>query len=159
MIDEIIKPFLFALLVVITLIFSLREAEAAPFSKDYFYNVTVVSVYDGDTLTVESEIWPQHTINTNIRLYGIDTPEKTWRAKCDREKVLALNARDYLTNIVNQAKLSNNALYITNVKFDKYAKRFVAKLMIGNVSASDMLINAGHAVEYFGKGTKKDWCI
>lgn len=155
--EKFIKPLLFIMLVVIVTVFSVNT-NAANFSKEYFYNVDVVSVYDGDTFTIESEIWPQHSIKTNIRLYGIDTPEKTWRAKCEKEKVLAINARDYLINIIKQAELTNEQIYITNIKQDKYAKRFVAKLFIGNKDVSQMMISTGHAVEYFGKGTKKDWC-
>jgi len=134
-------------------------AQASTFSKEYFYNVDVTSVYDGDTLTVETEIWPQHTVKTNIRMYGIDTPEKTWRGKCDKEKALALEARNYLIGVIERAKASNEQIYITKIKYDKYARRFVAVLMIGNKNVSQMMINSGYAVEYYGKGTKKDWCL
>ena len=153
--QNLIKPVIFVVCLVIFTVYS-TLVNAASFSKEYFYDVTVTNVYDGDTITIESEIWPQHFIKTNIRMYGIDTPEKTWRAKCEKEKVLALLARDYLKLLLDGA---SERLYITGIKPDKYNKRFVAKLMIGNNSVSDMMISSGHAVEYFGKGIKKDWCI
>lgn len=135
------------------------SAIAAEFSKDYFYNVDVVSVYDGDTFTVTSEVWPSITVQTNIRLFGIDTPEQSWRAKCEKEQVLAVAARDFLVNALESAKSTEQQIYVTGIKKDKYAGRHVARLMIGTVDVGKAMINAGHAVEYFGRGTKKDWCL
>ena len=54
----------------------------------------VVSVYDGDTLTVDASPWPGFTVRTSVRIDGIDTPEI--RGKCDAEKALAVQARDRL---------------------------------------------------------------
>ncbi len=51
----------------------------------------VVSVYDGDTLTMDAHPWPQITVRTSVRVSGIDTPEI--RGKCDSEKALAREAR------------------------------------------------------------------
>ena len=51
----------------------------------------VVSVYVGDTLTVDAHPWPQITMRVSVRVNGIDTPEI--RGKCEEEKVLAQNAR------------------------------------------------------------------
>ena len=35
----------------------------------------VVSVYDGDTLTVDAHPWPGVTIRTSVRVNGVDTPK------------------------------------------------------------------------------------
>lgn len=157
--EKIIKPLLFLILVVIIFIFSIQSSNAASFNKDYFYEVDVTSVYDGDTFSVETEVWPQHFIKTNIRLYGIDTPEKTWRAKCEKEKELALIARSYLMSIISNAENNKVPMIITYIDFDKYKKRYAAKFIIGNKDVSKMMIESGHAVEYYGKGIKKDWCL
>jgi micrococcal nuclease len=53
----------------------------------------IVSVYDGDTITVRAHIWLGQAVETKVRLDGIDTPEIN--GKCDAEKTLALQARDY----------------------------------------------------------------
>ncbi len=50
----------------------------------------VVSVYDGDTLTVDAHPWPQITVRTSVRVDGIDAPEI--RGKCDSEKAMAREA-------------------------------------------------------------------
>ncbi len=47
----------------------------------------VVSVYDGDTPTVDAHPWPQITVRTSVRVDGIDAPEI--RGKCDSEKAMA----------------------------------------------------------------------
>ncbi len=51
----------------------------------------VVSVYDGNTLTVDAHPWPQITVRTSVRVDGIDTPEIA--GKRDSEKALAREVR------------------------------------------------------------------
>ncbi len=51
----------------------------------------VVSVYDGDTLTMDAHPWPQITVRTSVRVDGIDAPEI--RGKRDSEKALAREVR------------------------------------------------------------------
>ena len=54
---------------------------------------TVVSVYDGGTITVNAHYpWPGTTIRIAVRVNGIYTPEI--RGLCDAEKELAKRARD-----------------------------------------------------------------
>ena len=61
-------------------------------------NARVVSVYDGDTLTVDAEPWPGLTARTKVRVAGVDTPEI--RGKCQAEKDLAIQARDFVRSLV-----------------------------------------------------------
>jgi len=61
---------------------------------------TVVSVDDGDTLTVNAYPWPGMTIRTAVRVNGVDTPEI--RGLCDAEKELAKRARDYVRATVGR---------------------------------------------------------
>lgn len=63
-------------------------------------NARVVSVYDGDTLTVDAEPWPGVTIRTAVRVNGVDTPEI--RGKCQAEKDLAIQARDFVRGKVGE---------------------------------------------------------
>jgi len=156
--SKLIKPLLFTILVVVLTVYSVI-ANASSFSKDYFYGVDITSIYDGDTFSIETEIWPQHFIRTNIRMYGIDTPEMTWRGKCQKEKDLGLAAREFLVKFIDNASYNKIPMTITRISHDKYNKRFVAKLFVGNKDVSKMMIDSGHAVEYYGKGTKKDWCL
>ena len=78
----------------------------------------VVSVYDGDTITVDAHPWPGVTIRTGVRVNGIDTPEI--RGKCDAEKEMAREARDLAREVVGAS------VTLLDVEFGKYAGRVVA---------------------------------
>lgn len=125
----------------------------------------IVEVHDGDTIKTDLT-WrlPAPLNEMSIRVYGIDTPEmpaksyattgKLGRAKCDKEALLALKARDRVKEIVG----TKTRMKVTDFTWGKYAGRIVAKVSVGGVDISKTLINEGLAVEYYGKGTKKDWC-
>ncbi len=81
-------------------------------------NARVVSVYDGDTLTVDAAPWPDVTIRTKVRVAGVDTPEI--RGKCQAEKDLAIRARDFVRATVGAE------VQLTNVRHGKYTSRVVA---------------------------------
>ena len=69
-------------------------------------NARVVSVYDGDTLTVDAAPWPGLTARTKVRVAGVDTPEI--RGKCQAEKDMAVRARDFVRSTVGaQVQLTN----------------------------------------------------
>jgi len=61
----------------------------------------IVSVYNGDTITVRAHIWLGQDVETKVRLDGIDTPEIN--GKCDAEKTLAVKARDFLAEQAGDA--------------------------------------------------------
>ncbi len=106
-------------------------------------NARVVSVYDGDTLTVDAEPWPGVTIRTAVQVNGVDTPEI--RGKCQAEKDLAIQARDFVRGKVGER------VRIANVKHGKYAGRVIADVLVGGEKLSDMLIAEG-----LGRPTKRD---
>jgi len=58
----------------------------------------VTKVYDGDTLTVKAYPWLGLTADIGVRLNGVDTPEI--RGKCEEEKLKAIEAREFVKNIV-----------------------------------------------------------
>ena len=69
-------------------------------------NARMVSVYDGDTLTVDAAPWPGLTARTLVRVAGVDTPEI--RGKCQAEKDMAVRARDFVRSTVGaQVQLTN----------------------------------------------------
>ena len=73
----------------------------------------VISVYDGDTFTVDAYYWPGHTTRVSVRVAGVDTPEI--RGKCQREKDLAVRARDFVRATVGAS------VQLTDVRPGKYA--------------------------------------
>lgn len=112
----------------------------------------VLKVYDGDTITVATEI-NNIVYKVNIRLSGIDAPEM--RAKSTHEKQKAILARDELARLVTGQHVT-----LSNIQIDKYGGRFVASVgvYINNrlVDCSEHMLASGMARPYDGK-TKDPW--
>jgi endonuclease YncB( thermonuclease family) len=111
----------------------------------------VISVYDGDTFRVNIDsLSPIVGKNIPIRVSGVDTPEI--RGKCQYEKDLALEARDFVRN-----KLANAIeIKLTNLQRGKYF-RVVANVLVDGVSLEQELLDNELAYEYSG-GKKLSWC-
>jgi endonuclease YncB( thermonuclease family) len=111
----------------------------------------VISVYDGDTFRVNIDSLPPIVgKNIAIRVNGVDTPEI--RGKCQYEKDLALEARDFV-----RAKLANaKEIKLTNLQRGKYF-RVVANVVVDGVSLERELLDNKLAYEYDG-GKKSSWC-
>ncbi len=112
-------------------------------------NARVVSVYDGDTLTVDAAPWPGLTARTKVRVAGVDTPEI--RGKCQREKDLAIRARDFVRATVGAE------VQLTNVRLGKYAGRVIAEVWVNGRKLSDLLIAENLGRPYHG-GRREGWC-
>ncbi len=112
-------------------------------------NARVVSVYDGDTLTVDAEPWPGLTARTSVRVAGVDTPEI--RGKCQAEKDQAVRARDFVRATVGAE------VQLTNVRHGKYAGRVVAVVWVNEQKLSDLLIAENLGRPYHG-GRRQGWC-
>jgi len=123
-------------------------------AKPQYGTVTVskvISVYDGDTFRGNIDSLPPIVgKNIPIRVNGIDTPEI--RGKCQYEKDLALEARDFV-----RARLANaKEIKLTNLQRGKYF-RVVANVVVDGVSLERELLDNKLAYEYSG-GKKLSWC-
>ena len=125
----------------------------------------IVEVYDGDTIKTNLSWRLPPPLNiVSIRISNIDTPEspaksylttgKLGRAKCTKEAELALAAKARVIELVANSK----KMKVSNFKWDKYGGRIDADVSIGGVDVAKTLIKEGLAVEYYGSGTKQDWC-
>jgi endonuclease YncB( thermonuclease family) len=135
---------------ILILVFTPLNIQAAP----QYGTVTVskvINVYDGDTFRVDiNSLPPIVGKNIAIRVNGVDTPEI--RGKCQYEKNLALEARDFV-----RAKLSNaKEIKLTNLQRGKYF-RVVANVLVDGVSLEQELLDNELAYEYSG-GKKLSWC-
>ena len=111
----------------------------------------VISVYDGDTFRVNIDSLPPIVgKNIAIRLEGVDTPEI--KGKCQYEKDLALEARDFVRKKLFNAK----EIKLNDLQRGKYF-RVVAKVFIDGVSLEKELLDKGLAYKYQG-GKKSSWC-
>lgn len=123
-------------------------------------DATVDRVYDGDTLYIAAELRleagePRLSVlldsSVGVRVEGIDTPEL--RGQCERERLLARRARDYVQALVAAA---GGVVRLSGVKLGKYAGRVVARVSVGGRDLAEALVAAGHARVY--EGRRLPWC-
>ncbi len=112
-------------------------------------NARVVSVYDGDTLTVDAEPWPGLTARTKVRVAGVDTPEI--RGKCQEETDMAVRARDFVRTTVGAQ------VQLTSIRPGKYAGRVIAEVWVNGRKLSELLIAETLGRPYHG-GRREGWC-
>lgn len=118
---------------------------------NYFYDVTVERVIDGDTVVISIPELPEvFGKKISVRLAGIDTPEL--RAKCAYEKGLANRAKDRVEGII----IKGETISLGDVKRDKYF-RLLADVIVDGENVAATLVEEGLAVTYSG-GRKRDWC-
>lgn len=114
------------------------------------YHATVVKVLDGDTIKLDVAIWPGLTQRINLRLNGIDTPEKRGSPPCEKE--LAKKATEFTRQFV-----SGGLVVVTNVSLGKYAGRALGSVSVEGKDLVEALISAGHGRPYDG-GARGSWC-
>lgn len=111
----------------------------------------IVSVVDGDTLSVRAHIWLGQNVTTLVRLAGIDTPEL--KGECESERAHARAARNYLERAV-----AGGGVTLAQIRYEKYAGRVMAKVAAADgADLSERMIAAGFARAYDG-GKRAPWC-
>jgi len=118
------------------------------------YDAKVLRASDGDTVVVEA-LWVPAPIKKQIsvRVFGVDTPEKGFRAKCPSEDFKGKAASAFTKDLVAKATKVQYILY----DWDKYGGRVLGDMILDGKSLRAQLITNGFAREYFG-GSKKSWC-
>lgn len=113
----------------------------------------IIAVTDGDTIATHLTL-PPPLHKVSVRVLGIDTPESDWRAKCQQEQELGAQAKALLA----EAAMVSGAMAVTEFKWDMYGGRIDGNVSIGGRDVAEMLLQAGLAKPYFGKGPKPNWC-
>lgn len=140
-----------SLLLSIALLLSI-SAHADPTGVAYNYKLT--RVIDGDTVAFTATFLPPPLKKElSLRIYGVDTPEKGFRAKCDAENQRGLAASEFTKNTLQNAKRTQ----VVIMDWDKYGGRVLGDILVDGVSLRSLLIGSGHARAYFGEA-KGDWC-
>ena len=114
----------------------------------------VTHVIDGDTVAIEAK-WiplPMKPVIA-VRVYGVDTPEKSFRAKCEAEAEMGEKATEFTKGLIAQAKRIEVSYY----SWDKYGGRVLGDLLLDKKSLRASLITNGFAREYYGEA-KQSWC-
>lgn len=111
----------------------------------------VVRVYDGDTITVNVNQWPDILgQEIGVRVRGVDTPEI--RGDCETEERRAREARDFVSHVLEGAE----SVVLRDVDRGKYF-RVVADVMVDGRPLDELLVNNGLGRPYQG-GHRNGWC-
>ena len=118
------------------------------------YDVVLTRVIDGDTIAFQANWLPDPLKKElSLRVFGVDTPEKGFRAKCPSE-----DARGQAASAFTKAQISaSQKRQITLMDWDKYGGRVLGDLILDGKSLRQMLIANGFAREYYGEA-KTSWC-
>jgi endonuclease YncB( thermonuclease family) len=128
-------------------------AIAAP-KQGKVYNFPLGEVKDGDTVTFQANFLPPPLKPVlAVRILGVDTPEKGFRAKCPDEAAKGEAASKFTKAAVANAK----SIQFEIVGWDKFGGRVLGDVILDGNRLSQMLIKNGHAREYWGKA-KQSWC-
>jgi len=123
---------------------------------DKEYKAKVLRVVDGDTVDVDIDlgfgIWMHRE---RVRMMGIDTPESRTRDKVEKAFGLASKAR--LKELLPIGSITVLKTEIDKSGEDKKGKfgRILGDFIVDGKRATDILIEEGHAVAYFG-GSKEE---
>lgn len=118
------------------------------------YQWQVTRIIDGDTVAFSAPWLPDPLKKElSLRVYGVDTPEKGHRAKCPAEDQRGRAATKFTQKAVSEAKV----VQVNLRDWDKYGGRVLGDLLLDGVSLRTLLIQNGHAREYYGEA-KTSWC-
>ncbi len=119
---------------------------------DIIKGVTLHHIYDGDTIHVNIEGYPDLIgKNIGIRILGIDTPEMHDKDPAIRAK--AVEAKHLAEKLI--PKGTKMDLQLKSVDRGKFF-RIVAYVYINGVNYSLLMLKSGLAKAYWG-GTKESW--
>jgi endonuclease YncB( thermonuclease family) len=118
------------------------------------YDANITRVIDGDTVAFEAAWLPDPLKKElSIRVFGVDTPEKGFRAQCPKEDVMGQKA----TEFTKKAVISAQKRQVVLMDWDKYGGRVLGDVILDGKSLRQGLIANGLAREYYGEA-KTSWC-
>jgi len=121
----------------------------------YEYRVKILKVIDGDTVDVDIDLGFGIILSDErVRIMGIDTPESRTRDKVEKKFGLASKAR--LKSLLGKTGILKTQINKNGEdmkgKFGRILGDFVAE---DGRMVTDILVEEGHAVAYFG-GSKEE---
>jgi endonuclease YncB( thermonuclease family) len=142
------KKLLLVLLAVPTLVFAQKTPQGVT------YDAQIVRVNDGDTVVIAAPFLPAPLKpELAVRIFGVDTPEKGFRAQCPSEDARGQAATEFTKKAVSASTQRQVVLY----GWDKFGGRVLGDIILNGQSLRTMLIKNGFAREYFGEA-KQSWC-
>ena len=126
--------------------------------KGATYDAQILRVTDGDTVVIAAPFLPApFKPELAIRVFGVDTPEKGFRAQCPSEAQRGDAASAFTKNAINSAAAGGGKFQVTMYGWDKFGGRVLGDILINGQSLRAALIANGFAREYYGEA-KQSWC-
>ena len=122
----------------------------------YEYKCKILRVVDGDTVDVDIDLgFGMWMHKERVRMMGIDTPESRTRDKV--EKAFGLASKERLKELLPIGSMSVLKTEIDRSGEDSRGKfgRVLGDFLIEDKRATEILVEEGHAVAYFG-GSKDE---
>lgn len=142
------KKLLLTLLLLPTLAFAQKTPQGV------MYDANILRASDGDTVVIEAPFLPAPLKKElAVRIYGVDTPEKGFRAKCPSEDARGQAASKFTKDLIANSQKRQVVLY----DWDKFGGRVLGDIILNGQSLRSALIANGYAREYFGEA-KQSWC-
>ena len=118
------------------------------------YDAQIVRINDGDTVVIAAPFLPKPLKpELAVRVFGVDTPEKGFRAQCPQEDQRGQMATAFTKQAIAASQQRQFILY----GWDKFGGRVLGDIILDGKSLRAMLIQNGFAREYFGEA-KTSWC-
>jgi len=116
------------------------------------YKAKVLSVYDGDTMTLLIDVGFNMFIKEKVRLIGLDVPEL--RTKNLKEKKLGYEVRDYV-----RGKVLDKEVKVKTEKKGKFGRYLATVYYLQGdkyINLNTDLVKKGYARPYWG-GKREGW--
>ena len=118
------------------------------------YDFPLTRVIDGDTVAFRATFLPAPLKQElSMRVYGVDTPEKGFRAKCTAEDARGQAASAFTKEQIKKSRVRQ----VVIMDWDKYGGRVLGDILLDGQSLRALLIQNGFAREYYG-AAKTSWC-
>jgi endonuclease YncB( thermonuclease family) len=142
------KKLLLVLLILSTPLFAQKQKQGVT------YNAVITRVIDGDTVAFQAPFLPAPLKQElSIRVFGVDTPEKGFRAQCPSEDAKGQAATKFTKKMIAASQKRQVIL----MDWDKYGGRVLGDVILDGKSLRQGLIANGLAREYYGEA-KTSWC-
>lgn len=109
----------------------------------------VLRVVDGDTFDARIQISPGYSVETKIRMMGIDTPERS--SLCAKERDMAEQARALLERTLTKTVL------LKKIKDEKYGRALAEVFLPNGTDVSKKMLESPLVRPYQGK-KRLPWC-
>ncbi len=120
----------------------------------YEYKVNIIKIVDGDTVDVDIDLgFGMWIKDERVRMMGIDTPESRTRDKV--EKKFGLASKEKLKSLLGKKSVLKTQVNKKGEDMKGKFGRILGDFVVGDKMATEILVEEGYAVAYFG-GSKDE---